>query len=799
MNSEVALRRFRWLAQFILVYSMGVMFFALSTLLVQLDKPYGGFIWSWDNSFGMYRVDNFSIIREGKLQTADLILAVEDQTGSSQETVRQARWSYSGAQQVCFDGTSSTTSLVHYQVWRSAEKLSTSAPIQCFRFPNLLRLATFPLSMALLIWLIGFFVYRANPDDELNLIFAISSGWIANIVGMQAAITPDIDTQAGQLVALLITNPSPIFMTASLYHLIAVLPPEHRSGNLYRTRFWWYLFIPLLLLIAGAIRFQLAVHWNVYVGMADRAAGAATVVYMYTVVMVTLVRYISIYRTTCSLRAKQQVKLFAIFSLIAGLGLLPLILAQRLTWLTAWVPINQPAFLFTLLLVFIGIAYTILRYQIFIRRTQSLTFLLALAIAVITGVTFSFIPLLSVEVGFIIMFVLLIGVNLFWTWPNNRFQHSLRRLTSPGSIERKTIEAFNLKIGGNYDLEALPGDLLRYLEKDLELHFAALWLRNHEILELAGVTEQAPIDSTPEFLEAQRYQFERPENIQDGSLSKIGYEIGLPLIFHGNSLGLIGISQRWTGEVFDQTDLAALKVMTDQAALTLGTAQQIRELRLLPLKVEEAQMNERDRIARDLHDSALNRLTQLLFALETLRQPIRSDTAQAENLLEGIIQTVTQTASEVRDIVNDLMPRRLQGRELQRALQEYISSTKYTYSDVQFKYNIEAVIENLLSPTQKADMFWVCRQAVDNALIHARANLITITLQSSKDHNVVEFSIIDNGRGFIKRSQEEVRSNNHFGLLFMETRLLQHGGRLAVESTPGQGTVVKGYMPAKKP
>ncbi len=81
-------------------------------------------------------------------------------------------------------------------------------------------------------------------------------------------------------------------------------------------------------------------------------------------------------------------------------------------------------------------------------------------------------------------------------------------------------------------------------------------------------------------------------------------------------------------------------------------------------------------------------------------------------------------------------------------------------------------------------------------MAHAQAAEISITLQPSSDHDGIEFAIADDGRGFIQRSPSELLEQGHYGLHIIEARALQHGGRVTVKSTPGKGTVVKGFLPA---
>ena len=117
---------------------------------------------------------------------------------------------------------------------------------------------------------------------------------------------------------------------------------------------------------------------------------------------------------------------------------------------------------------------------------------------------------------------------------------------------------------------------------------------------------------------------------------------------------------------------------------------------------------------------------------------------------------------------------------------------------VRIDLKIDPEIEKLLSPDSQMSLLRVCQQALDNVLAHAKASRVSITLQPSLDEQRVEFSIVDDGCGFVQRPMGEFVEWGHHGLYILQSRVLQHQGYLQVDSTPGHGTVVKGYLPAAR-
>lgn len=794
---QIAQRWYRWLVVAAMVYSFVVILLALTSLLVLLNRPYGGFLWSWDNAHGLYRVDNFSPEGVESLRPADFILAVEEWVGPATKMRHLAEDLYGSAESVCENVPSAEMPIVHYRILRRGAELDVEAPIQCFRFTTLLRLIAVPFSLGLLLWALGVFVYCAGSQQELNLVFALATFWTANIAVMQGANTPGIDTASGQALALTVINPSPILMVPTLYHLIAIVPHHHPSQLLYRTRWLWYALIPIVLVLLGTIRFQLGRNWHSLVGLLDNVTNWGFAFYLFGAAATLFVRYRWIYVHTQNLQARHEVRLIELSVLIA-LVAIPFMVAQQEPHLVSWLPINPPALLFWLLFAFVGVAYTILRYQVFPRRVQGLNVLVALAVAIAAALIFSPIPLIGAELGFVMLLVALLGISIFWTLPNP-LQRTLRRLTSPGTIDREAIERFSADIQGANDLDTLSLVIVQSLETHLELSFAALWLIYEPgVLTLQAYTDQAPATDLPDELPIDAVWHGQSTRLESGILARAGCEIMLPLMVGDRQVGVVGVGKRWTEEVFDETDLIALDVIAYQAALKLNTERQIRDLRLVPLQIEEAQLSERDRIARDLHDSTQAQLTQLVFAMERVRGQLYNDLTQAEKLLDGCIRDVNQAMRELRAILRDLIPERLVGRTLVIALQEHIAKIGASYETVDISLQADPEVEALLPPDRRSALLRICQQALENALLHARARHVRITLQLSHDRDAVEFSIVDDGRGFIRRPTGDFAEKGHLGLYMMESRVLQHGGHMDIESTPGHGSTVKGFLSARK-
>jgi signal transduction histidine kinase len=192
-------------------------------------------------------------------------------------------------------------------------------------------------------------------------------------------------------------------------------------------------------------------------------------------------------------------------------------------------------------------------------------------------------------------------------------------------------------------------------------------------------------------------------------------------------------------------------------------------------------------IKRELHD----RLGQLLFAIgmnikwacghcppeaETLLSQLREITT----LIEDGVQAVRRLSADLRsDALN------WGSLGLEEALGEY-AATLEEQAQVPIQFSSQLLKEEALTPEAAAQMYYVAREALNNAIRHAQATTVTVTL----DHvgHELFISVQDDGRGFDLTAQ---LSTQTVGLeeMFARTRLL--GGELNIHTTSGQGTVVK--------
>jgi len=227
----------------------------------------------------------------------------------------------------------------------------------------------------------------------------------------------------------------------------------------------------------------------------------------------------------------------------------------------------------------------------------------------------------------------------------------------------------------------------------------------------------------------------------------------------------------------------------DETALLTALAQQIGvvvENHNLRLRMEEAAvMEERGRLARELHDSVTQSLYSMVLLTEGGRRLAASgDMARSQEYFADLEGIALQALKEMRLLVYELRPSVLEGEGLVGALQQRLDAVEGR-ANMEARLLVEGAIE--LPAAVEAALYGIAQEALNNALKHASATAVTVRLRSGEGGRV-ELEIADDGRGF---DTQEVGSQGGMGLATMRDRAEQVGGRLEMLSAVGKGTRVR--------
>ena len=204
--------------------------------------------------------------------------------------------------------------------------------------------------------------------------------------------------------------------------------------------------------------------------------------------------------------------------------------------------------------------------------------------------------------------------------------------------------------------------------------------------------------------------------------------------------------------------------------------------------LQVVQEEERERLARELHDELGALLTAAKFDVARIKSKLPADTPELSNRLAHLNDSLNAGISLKRRIVEDLRPSSLSNLGLESAL-DILTSEFSERTGVQVKTDIEAVN---LGPDAELTVYRVVQESLTNVAKYADAKEVVVSLHGYDHH--IEVSIADNGRGF----DLDTRQNASHGLPGMRHRIEALSGTLKVSSAPGQGAHVHAVFPRPK-
>ena len=233
-----------------------------------------------------------------------------------------------------------------------------------------------------------------------------------------------------------------------------------------------------------------------------------------------------------------------------------------------------------------------------------------------------------------------------------------------------------------------------------------------------------------------------------------------------------------------------LQENTDQILLTIDD---LGKRQYLGIKIIEGQEEERERVARDIHDGPAQSMANILIKAELCEKLQDLDKERAKVELGNLKTIVRETLKDVRKIIYDLRPMSLDDLGLKPTLERYI----YNYmkeNSIIVKLNVIGDISDVNSTIGVA-VFRVIQEALANVKKHSQASICSIVIEKAKSRlNVI---ISDNGVGFDcdnKHIEYEPKKNG-FGLISMRERIELLDGELQIKSSPGKGTKLYFYIP----
>lgn len=259
----------------------------------------------------------------------------------------------------------------------------------------------------------------------------------------------------------------------------------------------------------------------------------------------------------------------------------------------------------------------------------------------------------------------------------------------------------------------------------------------------------------------------------------------IPLIAKDQVVGMLSLHHH-EPDYFSPHQAELALAFADQAAVAIENA------RLYTQAQQLAAVEERQRLARELHDSVSQALYGIALGARTARKLLDRASSPITNQLTGPLDYVLQLAeaglAEMRALIFELRPESLAQEGLVAAIEKQAVSLRTRH---QIDVQTHLMPEPEIALDSKQVLYRIAQEALHNVVKHARATQVTVEL--AQQDGLLMLAIQDNGLGFDTGGEFP----GHLGLKSMRERALQLGGTLDIQSALGQGTRVYAQIPGK--
>ncbi|WP_298182476.1 GAF domain-containing protein [Saccharomonospora sp.] len=268
----------------------------------------------------------------------------------------------------------------------------------------------------------------------------------------------------------------------------------------------------------------------------------------------------------------------------------------------------------------------------------------------------------------------------------------------------------------------------------------------------------------------------------------------MPLVVRGRTVGVINVYYA-PGEDPGPSSLAFLSAMADQAAVAIETAS------LLTRTRSRAQLDERRKLARDLHDSVVQHLFSMGMQARALRAQLDRPDADLRQIRSGAqeLAELSQNAlADLRGLVFELRPLELAERGLVDAVRSHAASLQ---TRTGLTIDVRAPVGDSLDldPEVAEDVYRIVQEALHNVVKHSGATRADVTITTPEhDHRGLLVKVSDNGRGKVQKPRERTAFRREsLGLQSMRERAERWRGRLVAGPRPSGGWTVAVSLPAQ--
>lgn len=354
-------------------------------------------------------------------------------------------------------------------------------------------------------------------------------------------------------------------------------------------------------------------------------------------------------------------------------------------------------------------------------------------------------------------------------------------------LQKMTVSAVEL-LGAEQGAIGLVDEARRAIRHQA-LHNLPEALFEIDFAEGVGISGQVYACKRPVIVRDYGHQVQLP--LDDERMRRIKAAVSVPIWWQSRLIGVFSIGTCAPDRVFDEHDVEALSLFARHAAIAIANA------RLYAEAGRVAHLEERNRIARELHDSVTQSLFTIVLMADAVRNFLRTGQEDPAPTAELLYQAARDALTEMRALIYELRPAALEGEGLITALRKLAGA-------VQTRHRLAVEVRQhgvrRLAPEQEEALFRIAQEALANVVKHAHASRAVVELRLMESEALL--TVTDDGIGLrhlvSPASPAKQPASSGLGLISMRERVEQLQGCLTVSPAPNRGTQVQARVPLRR-
>jgi signal transduction histidine kinase len=265
----------------------------------------------------------------------------------------------------------------------------------------------------------------------------------------------------------------------------------------------------------------------------------------------------------------------------------------------------------------------------------------------------------------------------------------------------------------------------------------------------------------------------------------MGSFLGVPIVIHGRSVGNLYLTNKRGSPKFSESDQQLVEMFALRAGIAIENARLHEQVQRLVV------VEERERIARDLHDGIIQAIYGVALSLEDVPLMLADEPDEASARVDRAIDSLNLTIREIRNFILGLRSELLHGADLIAGLATLANEFEATgTSEIELDLAVDPEIAASIPLSHRVQLLQMAREALSNAARHAQANRTRIGVRAEDDLLVLQ--VEDDGIGFDTTATPPA---GHLGLANLNDRAAGFGATVSIDSSPGDGTILTIRVP----